>query len=284
MKKTICLIIMISMLFAFSSCADITYKQVSESVVGNTEELKDQYSVNTENGFFVRENVPVNSQYMYRNAECNLPRTRHSLPTVSGSNLVLYPYYVIQTILRTYEGNKEVEKMQIAVVKKTGTKSYYKKYEDGTELAYTVSEVEITGLPEKDYGMKTGDVIEILENYAFSPDDPDIIVFGLSNFNYVENVFQTGILEFDKEYVVVLYPDDYYSVYDCYSYDKEKYPDDMCFHSSFRLISGDIYPYSIEDYNKKLTGELKDLCIPYGANGFWNSNYDIVYNEFILKK
>ncbi|MBQ8383103.1 MAG: hypothetical protein IJX47_07870 [Clostridia bacterium] len=179
---------------------------------------------------------------------------------------------------------KDFEESTVAVVKKIASESYYTAYEDGrTPLAYTLSTIEIVSLPEgarNAFGMQVGDSVTIVEPYAFSPDNPDVIY--RSNLIYRYS-YDFGIMEMGNTYLVNLIDIIVYNT--CYETDKEP-SETLVLPETYYSVAADIYSIDKEIYEAWISDSaVGDLAIPttYSKQSLqrWNTVYQWAYEQYV---
>ena len=287
MKKIICMFLLIGVILSISSCANINW-QADKNVSCETNEYdnnKDSIEENhLKDGIYVRENVPIDERTPVRMTEYRIPHHLTYIDTVG-----MYHLIEIQSI---YDASVCVKYAMVARIKKVGSKSYYKEYDDGTVLAYTVSQLEIKNNLSKTEGYKEGDIVNAVEYYAFAPETSDEIVHSVAALNstliYTSSNALSGLIQTNKEYIVLLYSNEYpYSEYisSFLSTSTENAKKDMLLPEAYWFVSGDIYPADPNAYLSAKNGLLKDLCIPVDKlYELWEYGYDFVFDEILNKE
>ena len=273
MKKFYCIVILLIIIIVLVSCANNMALESNEIVnigefdtLANFEEKKDYYFL--EDGTFVRTDVIIDSDTKITNKE------------YVKFNVVKDPLFYLTTVF-----SRGYNDTTIAIVKKIGSTSYYMSDEKKNVLAYTLSEVEVLGLPSDNNGLNVGDVVNVLECYAFAPDDPDVIYYYPTFLNSHSNVV-LGIMESNKEYLVLLWD----SAEDSgLRFARRYYGNDelnlnyVVLPDGFKYITS-IYPVYEGAFEAVINGSIKDLCLPSkdGMEEF-NDMYLAAYDQFIKK-
>lgn len=165
----------------------------------------------------------------------------------------------------------------VAIVKKTASESYYTAYEDGrTPLAYTLTTVEIVSLPEgaaNAFALQAGDLVTVVEPYAFAPDAPDTI--------YRPKLIQRfsgdyGLMEIGGTYLVNLTDTTLYTA--CYETGKE--PSELPAMENCYSVCADIYPVDEAVYTAWVNDAAPgDLAFPTAYSELQLSSWSTVYQQ-----
>ena len=244
----------------------------------------------TDDGTYVRENVRIDSSYTKTTPLMPKDRSRDNVTAIPPLYTPFEAYFDDWNIPEPKDGS-----WHFAVVRKVGSVSCYKEYDDGkATLAYTISDLEITDLPSGCTHYKVGDIVKAVESYAFSPERPDEIYISVSSFNYYPKMAADGVMEWGKEYAVTLrdpvkcgLDNTFFSVKPCddapsgnSSSEKIVLPEGCCY------VGGDIYPVSYDSYSAVQNGTIKDLCVPSPerANDEWKRECLYIYERLFLNR
>lgn len=265
MKKTLLALLLVPCL-VLSACGKteetITTTAATTEAPKNPLPAEERYT--DETGRYICKNVAINSEM-----------EQYFVPYKGGS----------------FEGNAigcyiadKFDISTMATVKKIASESYFITYEDErTPLAYTLSTLEIIGLPDTAVNylqLQAGDTIVILEPYAFSPDSPNVIY--RSHIHTRQSV-HLGIMELGAQYLVNILAAP--AQIKCYETDKES-SDAVEIPNNCYFLYNDIYPIDSSVYNSWMseTPIAGDLAIPTADQTIvqlWSNAYKWAYEQYI---
>lgn len=276
MKKSIglILVLLIASLFLFA-CNDAGIGTAEKENNNTAAYIKsdDNYS---EDGTYIREHITVGSDSAIKRSDYKV-----SASQIGSDDTLQFSFFKINM---TEKHDSRLKNTISAVVKKIDSRSYYKSDDEGNVIfAYTVSDLEVTSLLRETNQVRVGDVIKALESYAYSPDSPEEIYVSATKASFSHNVI-SGVLENDKEYIVLLWNADNEFMDPFICADGEKINNIVIPEECGYIVTGDIYPAWDEAYEEIVQGTFKDLCLP-SENGIenWKKNYFNIINYYNSK-
>jgi len=258
-----------------------------QGVGSETNDLNTDYNnvgYYNENGYYVFENAYINAEMptIYANKKKAIGNIE---PEESA---IIYDFFY-------FRNDSLVPGFVMAVIEKESSISYYK--DNGDEqaaLAYTISKLKIkTLIEDPEATLKDGDEVVVLEDYAVIPDEQNTIFRSRTSGH--TGGFYPGLIEFGKEYIIILWKADSGTVYCCdYGKTHTEIPQ---FDSEWYTPTGDIYPISEEfheDYlNNSIVALTDTLIYPtlkeeggglskdIGWMNEWNKCYIDIYDKII---